>query len=83
MSVEDARMSNDVRHEIVKRSIDTSRLDVRVYHGVVYLSGEVRPIRGQDTDLRHEMGIIYKVLRQKPGIRDVVDEVRIWGCSDR
>ncbi len=75
MSVEDARMAHDIRHEVVKRCVDSSRLDVRVCHGVVYLSGEVRPLRGQPTDLRKEMEILHKVLKAKPGIRDVVNEV--------
>jgi len=75
MSVEDARMVNAIRHEIVKRAIDSSRLDVRCCHGVVYLTGEIRPLRGMPSDLRKEMEILRKVLRAKPGIRDVVDEV--------
>lgn len=73
MSLEDARMANTIRHEIVKRCIDSSRLEVRVCHGVVYLTGEVRPLRGQAIDLKKEMDILHTVLRGKPGIRDVVD----------
>jgi osmotically-inducible protein OsmY len=74
MSVEDARMSMNIRHEIVKRAIDSSRLEVRVCHGVVYLSGEIRELRGGCLDLRKEMEILHHVLRGKPGIRDVIDE---------
>lgn len=78
MSVEDARMTNAIRHEIVKRSIDASRLEVRVTHGVVYLAGEVRQLPGQPVDLKKEMDILHHVLRNKPGIRDVVDEVHLF-----
>jgi hypothetical protein len=74
MSVEDSRMTNSIRHEIVKRCIDSTRLDVRVCHGVVYLAGEVRELPGQPVDLKKEMDILHHVLRNKPGIRDVVDE---------
>ena len=74
MSVEDARMSNAIRHEIVKRAIDSSRLEVRVCHGVVYLSGEVGELRGGSGDLRKEIEILHHVLRGKPGIRDVINE---------
>ncbi len=77
MSVEDARMANEIRHEVVKRSMDSSSLDVRVHHGVVYLSGEVREIRGQPNNLRKEMEILHKVMRSHAGIRDVVDECRL------
>lgn len=74
MSMEDARMCNAIRHEIVKRAIDSSRLEVRVSHGVVYLSGEVRELRGGAGDLRKEMDILQHVLRGKAGIREVIDE---------
>lgn len=77
MSVEDARMSNAIRHEIVKRAIDSSRLEVRVTHGVVYLSGEVRELRGGASDLRKEMEILHHVLRGKPGIREVINEAHM------
>ncbi|HEY3268864.1 MAG TPA: hypothetical protein VGM37_18260 [Armatimonadota bacterium] len=79
MSVEDARMANTIRHEIVKRSIDASRIAVRVCHGVCYLSGEARPLRGQSSDLKKEMDILHHVLRGKPGIREVIDDVYLRG----
>jgi len=66
-----------VQRELVKRCIDTSLLDVRVTHGVVYLRGTVRKMRGHDIDLEREMAIICTILRQKPGIRDVVSDVVI------
>jgi hypothetical protein len=78
MSVEDARMTNAIRHEVVKRCIDSSRLDVRVCHGVCYLGGEVRQLPGQPVDLKKEMEVIHHVLRNKPGIRDVVDEAHLF-----
>lgn len=75
MAFEDAYMGNQIRHEIVKRGFDSSRIEVRVCHGVVYLTGEARTIRGQECDLRKEMEILHHVLRGKPGIRDIVDQV--------
>lgn len=79
MSVEDGRMSITIRHEIVKRAIDSSRLEVRVCHGIVYLTGEVRELRGAVGDLKKEMSILHHVLKSKPGIRDVIDEVHVRG----
>lgn|GEM_PF-1506450 len=70
---EDTRM---VQREIGRRHIDTSLLDVRVMHGVVYLRGVVRKVRGYDIDLQKEMEIIRTLLRQKAGIREVVTDVR-------
>jgi len=44
-------------------------------HGVVYIRGEVRSLRGEPCDLEAEMNIIHRILRSRPGIRDVVIEV--------
>lgn len=77
MPAEDIHATRMVQRELVKRCIDISLLDVRVTHGVVYLRGTVRRIRGYDFDLEREMAIIYNILRQKPGIRDVVSDVVI------
>jgi hypothetical protein len=68
-----------VRREISRRYIDSSSLDVRVMHGVVYLRGWVDNLRGshqQRVDLNEEMELIHRILTQKPGIRDVVVEVQ-------
>jgi hypothetical protein len=56
-----------------RRGIDMTLADLRVTHGVVYIRGTVRAIRGSNIlDVRHEMEIIARVLRQKAEIRDVV-----------
>jgi hypothetical protein len=76
--IEDAEMTRMVRREISRRYIDSSSLDVRVMHGVVYLRGWVDNLRGlhhQKVDLKEEMELIHRILTQKPGIRDVVVEV--------
>ena len=47
--------------------------DIRVTHGVVYIRGTIRAIRGSNIrDIRSEMEIVGRVLRQKPEVRDVV-----------
>lgn len=75
--VEDAEMTRMVRREIGRRYIDSSMLDVRVMHGVVYLRGWVDKLRGhnEQVDLREEVELIHRILLQRPGIRDVVIEV--------
>ena len=77
MPVEDAEMTRMVRREISRRYIDSSNLDVRVMHGIVYLRGWVDRLRGHPlaVDLKEEMEMIHRILIQKPGIRDVVVEV--------
>ena len=77
MPVEDAEMTRMVRREISRRYVDSTHLDVRVMHGVVYLRGWLDRLRGhyEKVDLRDELAIIHRILIQKPGIRDVIVEV--------
>lgn len=77
MSVEDARQTRMVQREISKRNLDITMMDIHVHHGVVYLRGSIRPLRGQNIDMKHEFNIISHILRGCPGIRDVVNEVHI------
>jgi len=77
MPAEDALMTRLVQREIGRRYIDASRLDVKAIHGVVYLRGTITKLRGHDVDLAHELGIINRVLRGKPGVREVIMEVDI------
>ncbi|MCS7300459.1 MAG: BON domain-containing protein [Fimbriimonadales bacterium] len=72
MASADAETRRMVLREISKRHLDTSRLDVQVYHGVVYLRGTISGMRGHDIDPKAEVEIIRRILRQRPGIRDVV-----------
>jgi len=78
-------MTRDALREIGKRPIDASGLEVHVIHGVAYMRGRIEKIRGyyEDRDLHEELITIVKVLRQKPGIRDVVCEVDLGGLTLR
>ncbi|MDW8106766.1 MAG: BON domain-containing protein [Armatimonadota bacterium] len=71
----DAELRRMVLRDISKRHVDTSRLDVQVYHGVVYIRGTVSALRGHDIDIKAEMELIRRILRQRPGVRDVVIDV--------
>ncbi|MCE5198387.1 MAG: hypothetical protein ABFD54_16590 [Armatimonadota bacterium] len=81
MSVVDASMTREVIRDISKRPLDLSGLDVHVSRGVVYLHGRLDKIRGyyDDTNLHQELMSIVKLLKQRPGIRDVVCEVELAG----
>ena len=71
---EDMEATKAVRKEFARRPIDTTLMMVTSAHGVVRLTGQVKAMRGHQMDLRSEMELIAKVLRQRPGIRDVVLE---------
>ncbi len=67
-----------VRSQIGKRYVDSSLLDIRVSHGIVYLRGVLRTLRTHaNLDLAKEMEVISTVLRSKPGVREVVWETTI------
>ena len=69
----DVRGTKAARSEFSKRGIDTTYADIRVTHGICMIRGTVRAVRGSPiTDIRAEMAIVAKVLRQKAEIRDVV-----------
>lgn len=71
---EDLEGGRAVRKELARRPIDMTHAQIYISHGVVRISGQVRAMRGHEMDLRAEMEMIAKVLRQKPGIRDVILE---------
>ena len=76
MASSDAEMTKMVRSQIARRTIDSSMLNIRCSHGIVYLVGVIRTIRGHsDIDLNKEMEHISTALRAKPGIREIVWDV--------
>ena len=78
MALEDARQTRMIQHELCRRYVDTSRVDVRVIHGVCYMSGQIAKLRSHpEIDLNHEAEIIRKAVRQLSGIRDVVWDVHM------
>lgn len=79
MPAEDAEMTRMVRREISRRYVDTTYVDIRVMHGVCYLRGHIKPLKGHDNDLTEEHEIILRIIRQRPGIREVVSELGIGG----
>jgi osmotically-inducible protein OsmY len=77
MALEDAYQTRAVKHELTRRNVDLSGVDVRVFHGVCYISGTMSKFRSHpEVDLDHEAEVIRKVIRGIRGIRDVVWEVR-------
>ena len=83
MAIVDSAMTREVMHDLAKRPVDISALQVHVTHGIVYLRGRLEKQRGYygDVDLREELNVIHKVLRQKSGIREVICEVEIGGLT--
>lgn len=81
MSLQDATMTRMAHREITRRSIDTSRIDVRCCHGVIHVAGVVGKIHGHEVNLKHELDVVARSLRGRPGVRDVVIDVDLTGIE--
>ena len=78
----DFRGQRIARAEFARRGIDISRSDMYVMHGVLYMRGEVKPMPSATFhDIAAEMGLVTKILRQRPEIRDLILEIKIAGVS--
>ena len=69
---EDVRVKKKLRSEFNKRMVDITGLDIQVMHGVVYLRGVLKPIKGGPENLRSEVDTIGKLLKSSTHIKDVV-----------
>lgn len=69
----DVRGTKAARSEMGKRGIDMTHADIRVMHGICYIRGTVKAIRGGVSgDIKSAMEMVAKVLKQKAEIKDVV-----------
>jgi len=80
MQVADIEVVRAVRREMARHQLDTSEVQVGASHGVIHLYGKVRPVRGQEDVFESEILALYKCLKQRAGIRDVVME---WDADGR
>lgn len=77
MRPDDAMLTRKVRSEIIRRELNTTRLEVKVMHGVAYLGGELGPTRGQRIgDPKKEMEIIENVIYGISGIRGIDNRIK-------
>jgi len=81
MSIEDYRINAFVRSVLVRRWIDTSKVDFGTSNGVVYLKGILRQVYGKkdsgevDEQKDNLLSLVLKTekeIRTIPGVRDVV-----------
>lgn len=69
----DIRAIKAARSEFARRGVDVTFADIACLHGVMQIRGTVKAYRGSSiTDIKAEMGLISRVLRQKSDIRDVI-----------
>lgn len=76
MSLEDMRLTRACQREVIRRYVDSNRMEIKVVNGVCYLNGEIRGVRGINVDLESEIEMIERLIRALPGIRDVVNYLK-------
>lgn len=77
MRPDDAQLTRRVRSEIIRRELDTTRLEVKVMHGVAYLAGELRATRATKiSDSKREMEIIENIIYGISGIRGIDNRIK-------
>ena len=73
----DVAASKLVRKEFGRSGLDITYTDLRVMHGTCYIRGTISLSRGGDAvDPKAELERVARIIRQRPGIKDVVIDVR-------
>ena len=73
----DAILAKKVKSEIIRREVDTSRLEVAVIHGVAYLGGELKETRyNKIAEPKKEMEIIENAISAIHGIRGIDNRIK-------
>ena len=68
-----------LRREFARRPIDISAADLRVSHGVAYVKGVLRPMKGAPAPMQEMLDHISKSLRGRGEFRDVIIDCIIRG----
>lgn len=68
-----------LRREFNKRAIDITQADLRVMHGVAYVRGLVRAMKGAEQPVSEMLDQVSKAVRSRPEIREVVIDCQIRG----
>jgi hypothetical protein len=75
-TVEDIRNRKRIRSEFTKRSLDITGMDLQVLHGVVYVRGVIKSIKG-GLGAQKEVELVVTAIRQLNLARDVIVQATI------
>jgi len=64
-----------MRRELGKRMIDVNQADIRVMHGVCYIRGVVRAIKGGPENIKAEIELLGRAMINTKRIKDCVVDV--------
>ncbi|MDX1932881.1 MAG: hypothetical protein SFU56_09780 [Capsulimonadales bacterium] len=72
MQAADIEAIRMVRHELARHCLDSSFVSISAHYGVVHLNGEIRPMSGHEAKFEEEVHTLYRCLKNRKGIRDIV-----------
>jgi hypothetical protein len=70
-TVEDIRNRKKIRSEFTKRALDITGMDLQVLHGVVYVRGVIKGLKG-GAGARTELEHVVTAIRQLNLAKDVI-----------
>jgi len=74
----DAEMARYVRREFGRRPLESTRLEIQVVQGRIYLSGTLAPLRSQPAvHIEDEIAIVEKVISQHRDFRALFNNCRV------
>lgn len=78
MTGQDAELGRYIRREFNRRPIDSTRLEIQVIGGRIYLSGTISSLRSQPlVPLAEEILLVEKIISQHRDARGVFNQARI------
>lgn len=77
MKPEDIQLAKSIASELTRRRLNISQVIITVSSGIVNIQGRIRRIRGDNRDLNLELQRARDIIKRKPGVRDVIINVKI------
>ncbi len=77
MKPEDVQLAKSIASELTRRRLNISQVIITVSSGIVNIQGRIRRIRGDNRDLNLELQRARDIIKRKPGVRDVIINVKI------
>jgi len=71
---ENLELGRMVRRELGRHALDSGEVTITAHHGVIYLHGRVRPVRGHEAVFELSVSNFLKALRQRHSVREVIAE---------
>lgn len=71
----DVAATKMMRRELGKRMIDVNQADIRVMHGVCYIRGVVRSIKGGPENVKAEIELLGRAMMNAKRLRDCMVDV--------